>query len=86
VPVHLGFANFYRRFIPNYPKVTAPISNLVMTQGSRKRDSPHGAEVEFRMLQKPFTQAPFLQQSNQQKTISLQTDASGFAIAGIPIL
>ena len=33
VQVLLGFANFYRRFIRKYAKVTAPILNLLKTQG-----------------------------------------------------
>jgi hypothetical protein len=36
VQVLLGFTNFYRRFIRKYAKVTAPISNLLKTPGSRK--------------------------------------------------
>jgi len=36
VQVLLGFTNFYRRFNRKHAKVTAPISNLVKTQGTRK--------------------------------------------------
>ena len=36
VQVLLGFANLYRRFIRKFAKVTAPISNVLQTQGSQK--------------------------------------------------
>jgi len=83
VQVLLGFPNFYRRFIRKYAKVTAPISNLLKTQGSRKGEWPWDAELAFRKLKKPITEAPILQHCNPQTPIILQTDASGFAIAGI---
>jgi hypothetical protein len=41
------------------------------------------AELEFRDLMKAFTDAPILQHFDPAKPIILQTDASGFAIAGI---
>jgi len=83
VQVLLGFTNFYRRFIRKYAKVTAPISNLLKTQGSRKWEWTRDAELAFRKLKKAFTVAPILQHFNPQKPIILQTDASGLAIAGI---
>ena len=48
VQVLLGFANFYRRFIRKYAKVTAPRSNLLKTQGSRKWEWTRDAELAFR--------------------------------------
>jgi len=83
VQVLLGFANLYRRFIRKYAKVTAPISNLLKTQRSRKWEWTRDAELTIQKLKKAFTEAPILQHFNPQKLIILQTDASGFAIAGI---
>ena len=54
VQVLLGFANFYRRFIRIYAKVTAPISNLLKTQGSRKWVWTRDAELAFRKLKRPL--------------------------------
>jgi hypothetical protein len=39
--------------------------------------------VAFRKLKRTFTEAPILQHFDPVKPIILQTDASGFAIAGI---
>jgi len=83
VQVLLSFSNFYRRFIRKYTKVTAPISNLLKTQGSWKWEWTRDAELAFRKLKKAFTDGPILQHFNLQKQITLQTDASGFANAGI---
>jgi len=41
------------------------------------------AELAFRKLKRAFTEAPILQHFDPAKPIILQTDASGFAIAGI---
>jgi hypothetical protein len=89
VQVLLGFTNFYRRFIRKYAKVTTPISDLL-----KKAENPRmckqvkwewtrGAEIAFRKLKRAFTDAPILNHFDSAKPIILQTDASGFAIAGI---
>jgi hypothetical protein len=83
VQVLLGIANFYRRFIRKYAKVTAPIPNILKTQGSRMGKWTRDAELAFRKLQKAFTKTPILQDFNSHKLIILQTDVSGLAIAGI---
>jgi hypothetical protein len=41
------------------------------------------AELAFRKLKRTFTVAPILQHFHHAKPIIVQTDASGFAIAGI---
>ena len=45
--VLLMITNFYWRFIRKYAKVTAPISNLLQTQGSRKWEWTRDAELAF---------------------------------------
>jgi hypothetical protein len=97
VQVLLGFANFYRRFIRKYAKVTFPQTEVLKrggtadtTKHSQKSNKPRykwewtrDAELAFRKLKKAITDAPILQHFDPQKPIILQTDASGFAIAGI---
>ena len=100
VQVLLGFANFYRRFIRKYAKVTLPFTELMrMTEIARTLKAPgkapgkpneplpkwewtREAELAFRKLKKAFPDAPILQHFDPAKPIILQTDASGFAIAG----
>jgi hypothetical protein len=68
VQVLLGFPNFYRRFIQKYAMVTAPISTLLKTQGSRKWEWTRDAELTSRKLKKAFPEAPILQHFNPANT------------------
>lgn len=81
IQVLLGFTNFYRRFIKRYAKVTAPISDLL--KKACKWEWTLQADKALRTLKHAFTEAPILQHFDPQKPIIVQTDASGFAIAGI---
>jgi hypothetical protein len=63
--------------------VTTPISNLLKTTGSPKWEWTRDAELAFWKLKKAFTEAPIHQHFDPTKPINLQTDTSGFAIAGI---
>jgi len=89
VQVLLGFTHFYRRFIRKYGKVTTPISDLLKkAETSRmpkqlKWEWTRNAELAFRMLKMAFTDAPIPNHFDPAKPIILQTNASGFAIAGI---
>jgi len=95
--VVLGFANFYRRFIRKYAKITFPLTELLrkMERARAPRDSEgplrpaperewtREGELAFRKLKMAFTETPILQHFDSAKSIILQPDASGFAIAGI---
>jgi len=83
VEVLLRFPNIHQRFIRKYAKLTAPISNLLKTNGSRKWEWTWDAEHAFGKLKKVLTDAPILQHINPQKAIILQTNASGFPITSI---
>jgi hypothetical protein len=89
VQVLLGFTNFYRRFIRKYAMVTTPIADLLKKEGTcrtpkqLKWEWTRDAELEFRKLKRAFTDAPILNNFDPAKPIILETDASGFAIAGI---
>jgi len=84
VQVLLGFKNLYRWFIQKYAKVAAPITNLLQTRsGSSRWEWTQDAELAFCKLKRTFTEAPIIQHFDPRKPIILQTDASGFAIAGI---
>jgi len=89
VHVRFWFRNFYRQFIRKYAKVTTPISDLLKkaersrTPRELKREWTGDAELAFRKLNRAFTNAPILNHFDPAKPIILQTDASGFVIAGI---
>ena len=83
VQVLLGFTNFYRRFIKRYAKLTAALTDLLKRKPGDKWEWTRAADLAFHKLKRAFTDAPILQHFDPTKPITLQTDASGFAIAGI---
>jgi hypothetical protein len=79
--VFLGFANYYRRFVKNYSKITTPLTRLL--QKDRKfvfNDSPRQA---FKQLKTAFTTAPILAHYQPDRPSTIETDASDFAIAAV---
>jgi hypothetical protein len=85
VHVLMGFTNFYRRFLKKYAKVTAPITNLLKKPsagGLEKWELTREADAAFQKLNRAFTDGPILQHFDVEKPITLQSEASGFAIAG----
>jgi len=92
VQVLLGITNFYRRFIRKYAKVTLPPTALLKKSetsrgktlvSSAKWEWTRESELGFRKLKRTFTEALIVQHFDTAKAIILQSDASGFAIAGI---
>src|ERR1700677_1813008 len=77
----LGFTNFYRRFINGYSEITQPLTNLC-----RKATPWCFGDTEaaaFRRLKATFTTAPVLCHWAPDLPMTLETDASDHAIAGI---
>ena len=54
----LGFANFYRRFIEGYSKLTRPLTDL--TKKSEKFKWSENCQLVVEELKKRFTSAPIL--------------------------
>jgi len=81
VQVFLGFANFYRRFIENFAKMSKLLSNLT------KKDSTWTWDKEqqnaFEVLKKAFTTAPVLRIPNDKDPFKLSTDTSDFATRAV---
>jgi hypothetical protein len=78
VQAFLGFANFYRRFIEGYSRITTSLTELT------KKDKPfvwtEKAREAFEKLKQYFTTAPLLVTFDPEREIVLETDASDFAI------
>ena len=53
VQVFLGFANFYRRFIKNYAKKSAPISDLLKGQDAVSKRKKKGEKEKLKAKTKP---------------------------------
>ena len=90
VQVFLGFANFYRRFIWKYSQTARPLTDLLKgtpdAEGKSKRrpfEFDARAQAAFNELKTAFTTAPILRHFDPDLPIRLETDSSGFALAGI---
>ena len=70
----LGIASWYRRFVPDFSKIAAPLNRLlkkgIAWQWSEEQDEA------FRRLKDGLTSAPVLACPNFEKPFILQTDAS----------
>jgi len=78
----LGFVNFYRRFIKDYPRVVRPLTELTK-KGKKEWEWNRQVEVAFRELNQRFTTAPILAHFDATKPVIIETDASDFAIGAV---
>ena len=80
----LGFANFYRRFIPNFSSISQPLTDLVKPKERFKKfDLPSSAVTAFHTLLEAFTSANVLRHFDYHLPTRLETDASDFAVAAV---
>ena len=77
----LGFANFYRRFIPDYSDIVIPLTRL--TRKGVKWDFSDKARRAFETLKLAFTSAPVLTHWVPDRPIIVETDASDYALGAI---
>ena len=77
----LGFANFYRKFIPNFSNVVAPLNLLT------RKDQPWAwtnlQQRAFDTLKAAFSSGPILSILDITRPFSVMTDASLFAAGAI---
>jgi hypothetical protein len=81
VQAFLGLANFYRRFIQNFAKITRPLTLLTC------KDAPwewtEECQTAFDTLKNAFTTAPILQIPNDEAPYRLESDSSDFATGAV---
>src|ERR1700723_4416365 len=77
----LGFANFYHRFIDNYSDIVIPLTRL--TRKSNKWNFNDKCRNTFNTLKSAFLSAPILTHWIPDRQITLETDASDYAIGAI---
>lgn len=77
----LGFANFYRSFIPNYASITTPLTDLTKKDKSWCWTPTH--QLAFDDVKTAFVTADVVRHFDPSLPTTLETDASDFAISGI---
>jgi hypothetical protein len=74
----LGMAGYYRRFIPNFSKISKPITELLKIQVKFIWSSE--CEKAFQTLKRLLTTAPVLAQPDIEKSFDVYCDACGTGI------
>jgi hypothetical protein len=77
----LGLANYYRRFIQGYSKIATPLTELTKKENDFKWDIEE--QKAFDRLKKAFTEAPVLITFDPEKPITVETDASDYAVGAV---
>ena len=77
----LGFANFYQKFILHYFSLTTPLTTLCRKAVKFTLSTEAGAA--FRRLQQSFTSSPILKHFQLELPLSIEADASDFALGCI---
>jgi len=80
----LGLWNLYRRFIPNYAQIVAPISDLLKGNG-KNFEFGEAQEAAFLKIMILFTSGatPMMRHFDQDRPAMIETDASDLAIGAI---
>jgi hypothetical protein len=78
----LGLASYYRKFIKNFAKIAAPLTNLLKkSTGTYEWDGT--CDEAFETLKGILVKAPVLKLSDFDKDFEIHSDASDFAIGGV---
>jgi hypothetical protein len=77
----IGFANFYRRFIRDFSKITTPLTKLTRKDVTWKWDD--AAKSAFEQLKWAMISEPILRHFDPAKPLTLETDASDYAIGAV---
>ncbi|CAJ0934476.1 unnamed protein product [Ranitomeya imitator] len=78
----LGFANYYRQFIPHFSSLTKPISALVRKGVNSSLWTPE-AEESFLSLKQSFATAPVLHRPDANRPFVLEVDASSIGAGAV---
>ncbi|GJP84393.1 hypothetical protein CLOP_g14451, partial [Closterium sp. NIES-67] len=77
----LGFANYYNRFVPQYAKLAAPLTNLLKKNTPYKWEKKHEEAVE--QLKQALTSAPVLILPDPERDYVIEADASDQAVGAV---
>ncbi|XP_039067569.1 uncharacterized protein LOC120213526 [Hibiscus syriacus] len=76
-----GLASFYRRFVPNFSSIAAPLTGIIKKNSNFCWGKEQGEA--FKELKDYLTKAPLLALPNFDKTFEVECDASGIGIGAV---
>lgn len=86
----LGFANFYRQFIPAFIQIALPITELLRMKGGRKKSWPNQplnwtmeCQVAFEKFRGLFVAELVLKYPDPEEPFAIQADASDVAVGDV---
>ena len=81
----VGLAQHYRRFIPGFATIAAPLTDLTRGNGLKRRLIRWNMECEtsFNQIKKLLTEAPVLQLPDMNSPYRIETDSSDFAVGAV---
>jgi hypothetical protein len=78
----LGLASYYQKFIKNFAKIAAPLTNL-LKKSAVTYEWEEACNETFETLKGILVKAPVLKLPDFNKEFEIHSDASDFAIGGI---
>jgi hypothetical protein len=78
----VGLASYYRKFIKNFAKIGAPLTNL-LKKSAVTYDWDQACDETFETLKGVLVKAPVLKLPDFDKDFEIHSDASNFAIGGV---
>lgn len=78
----IGLTGWYRRFIPNFATITAPITELIKKNCTKIEWSPEAQEALVR-IKVALTSTPILANPNYESPFIIQTDASDSGMGAV---
>ena len=79
----LGLANYYRKFIPNFATIAAPLTDLTKKGMPNKVVWGPAQERAFKTLRDLLTSSPILRLPDLSRQFILRTDASDIGVGAV---
>lgn len=79
----LGLLGYYRKFVPNFATVAAPLSDLTKKGVPNKFEWTLMCENAFRTLKSRLLSSPILRLPDLSKSFILRTDASNHGVGAV---
>ena len=79
----LGLAGYYRRFVPNFATIAAPLSDLTSKGAPNRVMWEQKHQFAFDQLKRALSTTPVLKAPNFDRTFILQSDASDVGLGAV---